>query len=118
MSACACRILLVAVMAISGLGCEATIQVDGNVKDLQTKPIAGAALEFSSKSGSEHFSTVSDDDGRYSARFATPPEQTKFKLTVTKPGYEDYHTEVDYTIEHRDIIMTVKKTDDEKTKGN
>ena len=41
MRACACRILLVAAMAISVLGCEATIQVDGNVKDLQTKPIAG-----------------------------------------------------------------------------
>ena len=90
----------------------------GTSKTFKRSRSRAICAEFSSKSGSEHFSTLSDDDGRYSICFATPPEQTKFKLTVTKPGYEDYHTEVDYTIEHRDIIMTAKKTDDEKTKGN
>jgi hypothetical protein len=105
-----CRILLIVCVAISGLGCEATIQIDGKVTDLQAKPVAGAALEFSSKSG-PRFNTLSGDDGTYSARFTTPTTELNYTLTAKKPGFEDFRATVDYTIEHRDVVMMPKGAD-------
>jgi protocatechuate 3,4-dioxygenase beta subunit len=100
-----CRILLIISIAISGFGCEATIQIDGKVTDLQGKPVQGAAIEFSSESAPQRFSTVSDADGRYSASFTTRPAKIKYTLTAKKPGFEDFQREVDYTDEHRDVIL-------------
>ena len=73
--------------------------------NLRMQPVVGAAVEVSSDAVPQPVRAVSNANGRYSVSFATPPEKTKYTLTVKKPGFEDFHTELDYAIEHRDVIL-------------
>ncbi len=93
-------------------GCDAILQVSGQVVDSKQKLIEGAEVTISPGKGSDAkippYSCKSNDAGGFSMPVIYSPHAKNpvFKVEVTKKGYDDYTGEVPKTGRVGTIVLS------------
>lgn len=85
---------VVGMAALLGAGCDDVTWVDGIVRDLEGRPVAGATVLLGL------CAATTDDNGLFIVWFVHDPGFTKIDLTVARDGYAAWESLLEAGREH------------------
>ncbi len=108
------RSLAALMLGISFAGCSAAFQIQGNVVDVQNRPIAGASIDATRITGfsnlNQRFSAKSGDNGCFALAGSGSSIPTRqVSLTVSAPDYKNLTAAINTRSSNRVLITLVRK---------